>query len=70
MVIMTKISLNILTDLSVFTLFIIYDNYNESDKKKEDTFLYLSSLILLVGIIIRPQLIFLITSLLLTVFFC
>ena len=69
-VIITKISLNILTGSLAFSLFLLFMiTIMKAIKKKEDTFLYLSLLILLVGIIIRPQLIFLITSLLLTVFF-
>ena len=69
-VIITKISLNILTGALAFSLFLLFMiTIMKAIKKKEDTFLYLSLLILLVGIIIRPQLIFLITSLLLTVFF-
>ena len=59
MVIMTKISLNILTGSLAFSLFLLFMiTIMKAIKKKEDTFLYLSSLILLVGIIIRPQLIF------------
>lgn len=63
----TKISLNILTGSLAFSFFLLFMTIIvKSLQKKQDTFLFLALFILFIGVIIRPQLIFLVVSLILT----
>ncbi len=63
----TKISLNILTGSLAFSFFLLFmTTIIKSLQKKQDTFLFLALFILFIGVIIRPQLIFLVVSLILT----